>query len=396
VTQPVDVAVIGGGIVGAACAYYLARAGLTVRVLERDFAASGTSRACDGLILTSDKSSDAELALAKASAALWAELAEALDAGFEYACRGTIVLYESEEGLADGRQKTDGLQLSGVRSEVLDNAGLRAAEPNLAPDLAGGVFYPDEAQVDSRSATLALLDAAQEMGAVLQPNTSVTGIRLDGRGRVCAVSTTGGDVVAGTVVCAAGVWSNDIARTAGVDLPVRPRKGHILVTARAPGMIAHPLLEGSYAASVQSAAEGVQVALVAEMTSAGTLLLGSSREFAGYDRTVSPAVIQAIAARAVRFLPGLAQRSIIRSYAGLRPWSPDHLPLVGPVEAVPGFFLATGHEGAGIGLAPITGQILTDWILRQEEPPLAEPVRPGRFPSPSRGSSTLTVEREDI
>jgi D-hydroxyproline dehydrogenase subunit beta len=395
-TQPVDVVVIGGGIVGAACAYYLARAGVPVMVLERDFAASGTSRACDGLILYSDKSSDAELALAKASADLWAELASSLDAEFEYARRGTIVLYESEAGLAEGRQKAAALQPSGIRSEVLDNAGLLALEPHLAPDLAGGVYYLDEAQVDSRSATLALLDAAQRMGATLQPDTEVTGMRLDGCGRVCAVSTRSGDVLATTVVCAAGVWSNEIVRTAGVDLPVRPRKGHILVTARAPGVIAHPLLEGSYAASVQSSAEGVQVALVAEMTSAGSLLLGSSREFAGYDRTVSPAVMQAIAARAVRFLPALAQTSIIRSYAGLRPWSPDHLPLVGPVDAVPGLYLAAGHEGAGIGLAPVTGKILAEWIVNEAAPPLAEAVRPGRFPSPSRGSSTLTTERESI
>jgi sarcosine oxidase subunit beta len=139
------------------------------------------------------------------------------------------------------------------------------------------------------------------------------------------------------------------------------------------------MLEGSYAASVKSSAEEVQVALVAEMTAGDTMLLGSSREFAGYDRTVSPAVMQAIAARAVRFLPGLAQTSVIRSYAGLRPWSPDHLPLVGPVDAVLGLYLATGHEGAGIGLAPVTGQILAQCILEGKTPPLAEPVRPGRF-----------------
>ena len=181
------------------------------------------------------------------------------------------------------------------------------------------------------------------------------------------------------MVCAAGVWSNEVARSAGVELPVRPRKGHILVTSRAPGLIAHPMLEGSYAASVQSAAEGVQVALVAEMTAGGTVLLGSSREFVGFDRSVSPAVVQAIAARATRFLPRLAQASIIRSYAGLRPWSPDHLPLVGPVESVPGFYLATGHEGAGIGLAPVTGQLIADWIVGGRAPVLAEVVRPCRF-----------------
>jgi glycine/D-amino acid oxidase-like deaminating enzyme len=329
------------------------------------------------------------MALAKASATLWAELAERLDANFEYARRGTIVLYESEEALAAGRQEAAELQRAGVRSEVLAGAGLCALEPNLAPDLAGGVYYLDEAQVDARLATLAMLEAAQRMGATLTPDTAVTDIRLDAGGRVCGVNTTKGDIVVRKVVCAAGVWSNDILCTAGVDLPVRPRKGHILVTARVPGLIAHPLLEGSYAASVQTSAEGVQVALVAEMTAGGTMLLGSSREFAGYDRTVSPAVMQAIAARAMRFLPGLAQSSVIRSYAGLRPWSPDHLPLIGQVEAVPGLYLATGHEGAGIALAPITGQILADWIVEDKAPPLAEAVRPGRFP-------TLTEERRGL
>jgi glycine/D-amino acid oxidase-like deaminating enzyme len=378
-TDRPEVVVIGGGIVGAACAYYLAVAGVRVQVVERNFAASGTSRACDGLILVSDKTSAAELALARASADLWAELAETLEADFEYAHTGTLVLYETDEGLAVGRNKAAELQPTGIRTEIVDHIGLRGLEPNLAHDLAGAVYYLDEAQVDARAATLALLDAAQGFGATLQADTEVIGIRVDAGGRAAAVMTKQGDIPAGAVVCAAGVWSNEIVRTAGIDLPVRPRKGHILVTARVPSLIAHPVLEGSYAASVKSAAESLQVALVAEMTSGGTMLLGSSREFVGFDRSVSPAVVQAIAARAVRFLPGLAQSSIIRSYAGLRPWSPDHRPLVGPVETVPGLYLAVGHEGAGIGLAPVTGRLIADWIANGKAPDLAEVVSPSRF-----------------
>jgi glycine/D-amino acid oxidase-like deaminating enzyme len=380
-TSKADAVVVGGGIVGAACAYYLCAAGLNVHLVERSFPASGTSRACDGLILTWDKAPGAELALGQASAALWAELAETLDLDFEYARTGTILLAENEPALAAGQARAEAMQAAGVQAQVLDSAGLRSLEPNLAADLAGGAFFPDDAQVDARRATLALLAAAQQCGLTLHPHAEVTAIRRTngGEGRISGVVTTAGEISTETVVCAAGVWSNEVARLAGLELPIRPRKGHILVTARVPGLIHHPLLEGGYVTTVQSAAEDLQVALVAEMTAGGTLLLGSSRQFAGFDRSVSLAVLQAIAARAARFLPALARVGVMRSYAGLRPWSPDHLPLIGPVEGVPGLYLAAGHEGAGIGLAPITGQLIAGCIAGGDLPPVADEVQPDRF-----------------
>jgi len=380
-TSEADAVVIGGGIVGAACAYYLCAAGLSVHLVERSFPASGTSRACDGLILTWDKAPGAELALGQASAALWAGLAETLDFDFEYARAGTILLAENEPALAAGRARAEAMQAAGVRAQALDSAGLRSLEPNLAADLAGGAFFPDDAQVDARRATLALLAAAQQRGLTLHPQAEVSAIRRanGGEGRVSGVVTTAGEISTETVVCAAGVWSNEVARLAGLELPIRPRKGHILVTARLPGLIHHPMLEGGYVTTVQSAAEDLQVALVAEMTAGGTLLLGSSRQFAGFDRSVSLAVLQAIAARAARFLPALARVGVMRSYAGLRPWSPDHLPLIGPVVAVPGLYLAAGHEGAGIGLAPVTGQLIAGWVAGGDLPPVADEVRPDRF-----------------
>jgi D-hydroxyproline dehydrogenase subunit beta len=265
---------------------------------------------------------------------------------------------------------------------VVDEVGLPALEPNLAPDLAGGVFFPDDAQVDARRATLALLATARRQGLTRHDQAEVTAIRLlrTPAGQVSGVVTRTGEIAAERVVCAAGVWSNQVARLVGLELPVRPRQGHVLVTAKAPGLIRHPLLEGGYVSTVQSAEEGLQAALVAELTASGALLLGSSRQFAGFDRTVSLAIVQAIAHRAVRFLPALAQVGLIRSYAGLRPWSPDHLPLIGPVEAVPGFYLATGHEGAGICLAPITGQLIAAMLTGRDGPiGLTEAVKPDRF-----------------
>lgn len=380
-----DVVVIGGGIVGAACAYYLCVAGLNVHLVERAFPASGTSRACDGLILLWDKSPGAQLTLGQASAALWAKLAETLDLDFEYVPSGSILLAEGDEGMAAGRDTAEAMRVAGVRAEVLDGAGLRWLEPNLAHDLAGGVLFPDDAQVDPQRATWALISAARQHGLTLHTGAEVVAIqRTPGRGgRISGVITQTGEIATETVVCAAGVWSDDVAGLVNVRLPVRPRQGQILVIAKTRDLIHRPLLEGGYASTVQSATAELQVALVAEMTASGTLLLGSSRQFVGFDRSVSLAVTQAIAARALRFLPPLAHRGVvvIRSYAGLRPWSPDHLPLIGPLTAAPGFYLATGHEGAGIGLAPITGHLIADWIVGAELSPIAAEVRPDRFQS---------------
>jgi glycine/D-amino acid oxidase-like deaminating enzyme len=375
-----DVVVIGGGIVGAACAYYLCGSGLEVHLAERHFPASGTSRACDGLILAWDKSGPA-LALAQTSAGLWAELSETLALDFEYARTGTIMLADSEEGLAAAGEKVKAMHAAGIRGDVLDGPGLRSLEPNLTLDLAGGAFFPDDAQIDPRRATAALLSAAHKQGLTLHGRAEVTAIHRagNGEGKITSVKTHAGEIATETVVCAAGAWSNQVARLVGIETPIQPRKGHILVTAKAPGLIRHPLLEGGYAATVHSTSEDLEFAFVAEKTASGTLLLGSSRQFVGFDRTVSLSVMQAVAARAVRFLPSLAGVKVIRSYCGLRPWSPDHLPLIGPVETVPGLYLASGHEGAGIGLAPVTGRLIAEWIAGANLPSVASEVQPGRF-----------------
>jgi len=376
-----DVVIIGGGIIGASCAYFLSETGLDVHLLERHFPASGTSRACDGLVLLWDKTPGAELTLAKQSLSLWNQLDEQLDAEFGFEHAGTILLAEEDAHLQAGLEKAELIRQNGHRAEVLDSRALLGLEPELAPDLAGGVLFPDDLQVDPRRATLALLAAAQENGLKLHTGTEVLEIKRiqSGDRPVFTVVTQSGKISTPNIICAAGVWSKGVARMVDLDLPVKPRKGHILVTARRPGFIRHPLLAGAYVTTVQSAADDLQVALVAEMTGAGTMLLGSSRQFAVDDRSVSIDVIQAIARRARRFLPGLANTQVIRSYAGLRPWSPDHLPLIGPVQSLPGFHLATGHEGAGIGLAPVTGKLISDWVVGATQSELADAFLPDRL-----------------
>jgi glycine/D-amino acid oxidase-like deaminating enzyme len=161
-------------------------------------------------------------------------------------------------------------------------------------------------------------------------------------------------------------------------VPIRPRKGQIIVLERSVAPVRRKLNEAGYLSAVESAQERLQVALVVESTRSGTTLIGSSRELRGFDRTVDVAVAAALARRAVRFFPGLRELSVIRTYAGLRPFAPDHLPVIGPLPEAENVCVASGHEGAGIGLAPATGELVAAWHAGERPTALAG-FSPARF-----------------
>jgi glycine/D-amino acid oxidase-like deaminating enzyme len=181
------------------------------------------------------------------------------------------------------------------------------------------------------------------------------------------------------VVDATGPWSAQIAAMVGYDLPIQPRKGHIVVTEPLPRLVRHKVWEASYTDAVNSNEAATQVASVVEDTRSGTILLGSSRQLVGFDPTIEIGVVRAIAARAVRYFPFLASAHALRAYVGFRPFSPDHLPIIGPVEEVSGFFVNAGHEGAGIGTGPISSRLLAQTILGEETQLDMAPFRPGRW-----------------
>ena len=203
-------------------------------------------------------------------------------------------------------------------------------------------------------------------------------IVVDG-GRAVAVETADGRVEAGAVVVAAGVWTPSVLATASLNVPVRPRKGQIVVLERSPVTFRRKLSEAGYLSAVKADEAGLMVAMVVESTPSGTTLLGSSREHAGFDREVDLAVVDAIARRATRFFPVLAEGRVLRTYAGLRPFSPDHLPIIGPLSGAPNVCVATGHEGAGIALAPGTAELVAAWFTGAEAPVPLEWFAPDRF-----------------
>jgi len=383
-----DVIVIGAGIVGAACARALTLAGRSVTVLEASAAASGTSGQGEGNILVSDKGPGPELVLAMRSLLLWdgvqAELDDELPTtvragipGIEYDRKGGLVvaLASSSAGpLLDfaGTQRT-----AGVEARAIEAAEALRLEPDLNPALAAAVHYPEDAQVQPVIATEALLASARAHGARVRFGERVIG-PLPGAGRLAGVRTTAGTHTGEAVVLAAGPWSGEVAAALGATLPVRPRRGMVLVTTRMPHRVFHKVYDADYVGAVGSSAAALQTSSVIESTAGGTVLVGSSRRQQGFDASLDLEAVREMAAKAARVFPFLADASVMRVYGGFRPFMPDHLPVIGADPAVGGLWHATGHEGAGVGLSLGTAELLVSLMTGSEPAVDPSPFSPER------------------
>ncbi len=374
--------VIGAGMVGAATAAALAATGRRVVVVDRSGPLGGTTAAGEGNILVSDKLPGPELTLALRSAALWREFAGlGRDGGFEFEAKGGVVAAQDGAQLAALLELAERQRAAGVQVTALDPGGLREAEPRIAPGLAGGAFYPQDSQVQPMKAVLAFLRRARRDGARVVSGASALALERGPGGRaVAGLVTSRGRVAAPVVVNAAGPWSGEVAARLGTSVPVWPRRGRILVTEPLPdAVIRHKVYEADYVGAVVSDSAALQCSAVVEGTASGTVLVGSSRDAAGFSAAPDPAALAEMARRAVRLFPFLAGVRAIRSYTGFRPASPDHLPVIGADAEVPGLFHASGHEGAGIGLAPATAELITALIAGTPPPVDPAPFTPARF-----------------
>ncbi|MGY0460768.1 NAD(P)/FAD-dependent oxidoreductase [Kitasatospora sp. cg17-2] len=376
-----DVVVVGAGVVGAACAYYAARAGLAVDVVDRGPVAGGTTGAGEGNLLVSDKEPGPELDLALYSGGLWRELAAEFGADVEYEDKGGLVVAGTPERQEALRAFAAGQAGSGVLAEEIPSERLRELEPHLAPGLAGGFHYPQDSQVQPALAAAHLLRAARRMGARLYTGEAVRALRIGADGAVRGVETERRRLDSAAVVNAAGTWGGELAALAGVALPVLPRRGFVLVTEPLPRIVRHKVYAADYVADVASGSAALQTSAVVEGTPGGPVLIGASRERVGFDRTLSVEVLHRLAAQAAALFPVLAGVNVMRAYRGFRPYLPDHLPAIGADPRVPGLYHACGHEGAGIGLAPGTGALIAQQLTGKDPERDLAPFRPDRFPA---------------
>jgi glycine/D-amino acid oxidase-like deaminating enzyme len=372
------VVVVGAGIIGACVARAAVVAGCEVVVLDRGQVGSGTTSRGEGNVLVSDKPPGPELDLALASRRRWEDLGEELGReSLELESKGGLVVATSEAACDPLSRLAAAQRAVGVEVEAVSDP--TQEEPLITPDAPGAQWYPQDAQVQPVLAAAAVLADAVRRGAQYRAGTEVAAARTGPDGRLCGIVTSSGEVVAAdAVVNCAGTWGAVVGRRLGGEVPVLPRKGFVLVTEPLPPSVRHKVYSADYVANVAASTEGLETSCVVEGTRGGTILIGASRERVGFDRSMSPLTVQRLAAQAVALFPFLAGVQLLRVYRGFRPYCPDHLPVIGPDPRVAGLFHACGHEGAGIGLAPATGDLVAAH-LTGVDPVLHAGVDPAPF-----------------
>jgi glycine/D-amino acid oxidase-like deaminating enzyme len=366
-TATYDVVIVGGGIVGAACADEFARRGLRVAVVDRDVVGSGATAAGMGHIVVMDDS-EAQFALTRYSQQLWQALRAELPGDVEYEQCGTIWVAADEEEMAEVGRKHAYYAERGVSTTMLDSQALRHAEPNLRAGLAGGLMVAEDAVLYPPCAAQFLMKRAQKRGAELRLGARVIQI---GQGRVRL--SDGVEIAGKMIVNAAGAWSPEL--TSGVE--VKKRKGHLLITDRYPGFLRHQLVELGYLKSAHSVASD-SVAFNVQPRRTGQILIGSSRQYGAEHKEVDQPILARMLRRAQEYMPGLGAMSAVRTWTGFRAATPDKLPLIGPWPGDKSLFLATGHEGLGITTSLATARLLVDQVAGSKTEIPIEPYLPSR------------------
>ncbi len=367
-TPVYDVVIIGGGIVGAACAAECVRAGLRVAIVEANLIGGGATAAGMGHLVVMDDS-EAQFALTRYSQLLWEELRDDLPREVEYDACGTIWVAADDEEMREVQRKQQFYSERGVAVEVLDAQSLAECEPNLRAGLLGGLRVPGDSVIYPPCGAQFFVDRAVEHGAQLFLGKAVREITGDG-----VRLRDGSAISAGVVVNAAGSWSPSLTAR----LNVKKRKGHLVITDRYPRFLRHQLVELGYLKSAHSVSSD-SVAFNIQPRQTGQLLIGSSRQYDVDDSTVDVSLLSRMLSRALEYLPGLGKLSSLRAWTGFRAATPDKLPLIGPDGENERLYLATGHEGLGITTSLGTARLLVDQIMNRTPAIPVGPYLPSRM-----------------
>lgn len=374
-----DAAIAGAGLIGSAIALELAEAGLRVAVFDRQEPGKEASWASAGILSPAPESSAMIplVPLGKASMKLYPEFIERVEGIARiqtgYRAKGTLNAIDSaqaREQLSTVVALHRGL---GLAAEPLSAAEARELEPALSEEIEAGVLRPDEASVDNRELTKAVQEAARRSGAEIFSEKSVDRIRIEA-GRCTGMAAGGEEISAGQTIIAAGCFCGNI-EGAAQHAPVRPAKGQ-MISLRCDAVRIERVLWSD------------EIYLVPRND--GRILAGATVEYVGFEKTVTAGGVQKLLAAATALAPELSASRIEAMWAGLRPDTPDHLPILGPAD-VDGLLFATGHFRSGVLLTPVTAKLIREWVMNKTVAADLGRFSPRRFQQSATSAAAVSL-----
>ena len=381
---PVDLAIIGGGVIGCAIAWRLAQSGASIALIERGRFGNGASGATAGIIaplwhIPPDNPPLFQMGIRSLQMfPQWA--AELADAGInpEFQQSGVLRIALTQPDADDLAQSFQWQSQLNLGVQWLKPDDLRQREPQANPEAIAAVYSPQEGCIRGQRLTNALAHAAAQNGATLYENLPATGLRR-AKNRITAIETPNGPIPTGQVILAAGPWSGPAGpwNTPGIDSPAGPWNAPLNLPVR--GVKGQRILLRLPGFLPQSATHNFTGYIAPRLD--GNILVASTREEGQFNQTTTAGAIAHLIAVATRTYPNLAQASFIAARAGIRPATPDNQPIIGPHPIIENLTIATGHDAIGIMLSPATAELTTQYILDRNPTPL-KPFTPARFPQP--------------
>lgn len=367
-SETYDVIIVGAGIVGCSCAYQCAENGLKTLLIDGGPIGGQTTAAGMGHIVLLDDS-ESQFALCDYSRRLWADFAEKFQDVIEWEQRGTLWVAADDDEMQIVRDKHAYYTKKNIRTEVLDEQSVAQEEPNLRKGLCGGLLMTEDAVLYPPSAAKQLADIAVACGAKMLLYKEVKEIHPEG----AVILNDGSRKIANIIINAAGHRAPELTKGCNIF----KRKGHLLVTNRYPTLVRHQIVELGYLKSAHTM-KGSSVAFNIQPRKEGKLLIGSSRQMDSEDSVVDHVLLGRMLDRAFEYIPSLRDISILRTWTGFRPATPDKLPLIGPCPGNEKVWLAAGHEGLGITTSLATGRLVADMIIGRDSEIPIEPYLPSR------------------
>ena len=417
-----DILIIGGGVIGGASAYYLSKKGLKVTILEKSGIATGASGSCDGFLFLQSKKDRDVISLTKSSLKSFPNLSEELSYDIEYENCGGLVIFSEHYCREEVEAFYGSHKDLGINTRIMESDELHRSEPFISDRITSATYCADEGQVNPIALNFGFCNAAKNNGAIVitqqaavsfetsvikndipdllyaspdapsdknietDNNKSVDsnhsnegrspGNKIQHNNRTVkdspensnsislkikkATTSSGTEIFAGEVIICTGAWSGEVGKMLGIDIPIRPRRGSLAVTEALPRTINHPILDYDYICCKFD--ENRETGFTIEQTKQGNLLIGSIREFKGFDNNIDSLKVAQILKRSVEIFGLLSEVSIIRIFSGFRPYSENFRPLIGPVGGFSNLWIASGHEGDGIALSCATGKLITGMI----------------------------------